>query len=130
MGILGIGTPSVPSIVHEELVVTLAPTTVEAKEEQPKATTTPVAAPVIPDTLKRISWCESRNILTAKNPNSTATGKYQFLKGSWEYYGKKLWGTLEGKSIFSEKDQDELALYVVSINGFKDWDASKHCWSK
>jgi len=80
-------------------------------------------------TLARIAICESQGNLHAKNPRSTATGKYQFLKGSWNYYGTKLWGSVEGKDIFSEEDQDELAKYVVSINGYRDWNASKHCWS-
>lgn len=79
-------------------------------------------------TLERIAWCESRNVLTARNPASTAKGKYQFLDGSWKYYGEKHWGSIEGKDVFSEEDQDDLARYVVSINGFTDWAASEHCW--
>lgn len=78
--------------------------------------------------LGRIAACESQGNLYAKNPRSTAKGKYQFLDSSWKHYGMQLWGTLEGKSVFSEKDQDELAAYVVSINGFRDWNASAHCW--
>lgn len=78
--------------------------------------------------LDRIATCESSGNLRAKNQKSSATGKYQFLKGSWEYYGTKAWGTLEGRDIFSEKDQDELALWVVSKNGYRDWNASKYCW--
>lgn len=79
-------------------------------------------------TLARIAACESQGNLYAKNPKSTAKGKYQFLDGSWKYYGTKLWGSTAGKSVWSEKDQDELAAYVVSINGYKDWAASAHCW--
>lgn len=79
-------------------------------------------------TLRRIAWCESRGDLFARNPTSTAKGKYQFLDGSWKYYGERLWGSIEGKDVFSEGDQDQLARYVVSIRGYTDWEASRHCW--
>lgn len=79
--------------------------------------------------LGRIAQCESQGNLYAKNPRSTAKGKYQFLDGSWKYYGKKLWGSeWINKSVWSEKDQDELAEYVVSLNGYRDWEASAYCW--
>lgn len=78
--------------------------------------------------LGRIAACESMGNLYARNPRSSAKGKYQFLDGSWNYYGTKLWGSTVGKSVWSEKDQDELAEYVVSINGYQDWEASKYCW--
>lgn len=79
-------------------------------------------------TLARIAACESQGNLYAKNPHSTAKGKYQFLDGSWQYYGKKLWGSTAGKSVWSEKDQDELARYVVTVDGYRPWAASKNCW--
>lgn len=79
--------------------------------------------------LGRIADCESQGNLYAKNPRSTAKGKYQFLDGSWRYYGQKLWGDeWVSKNVFSERDQDELAEYVVSVNGYKDWEASAYCW--
>lgn len=108
--------------------------------EAPEAPTSPVAASnpqsrgkatqaLSGSTLSRIAACESQGNLYAKNPKSTAKGKYQFLDGSWKYYGQKLWGSeWVYKSVFSEKDQDELAQYVVSINGYTDWEASRHCW--
>lgn len=70
--------------------------------------------------------------MNARNPNSSAKGKYQFLDGTFEYYGKELWGEeWVTKDVFSEKDQDDLAMYVVSVNGYKDWEAdpaSVACW--
>lgn len=65
----------------------------------------------------------------AKNPRSTASGVFQFLKGSWRYYGMKHWGSLEGRSVFDAEDNIELALWVMSTErGTKDWIASHHCW--
>ena len=97
-----------------------------AKNNLPEAQNAPVRP--VDEVLVRIAECESSGNLRAKNSESTATGKYQFLRGSWNYYGTKHWGSLKGKDIFSEKDQDDLARYVVSINGYKDWEASRHCW--
>src|SRR5262245_54500274 len=68
-------------------------------------------------TLEKIAWCESRGDLSARNPNSSAKGKYQFLDGTWEHYGKEYWGsTWNTHDVFSEKDQDDLAYFVVSLN--------------
>lgn len=78
--------------------------------------------------LDRIAECESHNVATAKNPHSTASGRFQFLKSSWEGYGKELWGSLEGKDVFSFSDNTELAEYVVSKYGTSPWNASRHCW--
>lgn len=84
--------------------------------------------PLSMDLLERIAWCESKGDLLAKNPHSSATGKYQFLKGSWEGYGKELWGSTYGHDIFSEKDQDDLAWYVLRRYGTSPWEASRNCW--
>lgn len=70
--------------------------------------------------------------MNARNPKSSAKGKYQFLDGTWKYYGQKLWGeSWVTKDVFSEKDQDDLAYFVVSVNGYVDWEAdpaSVACW--
>lgn len=81
--------------------------------------------------LEAVAWCESRNDPKAKNPNSTASGRFQFLKSSWDYYGKKLWGDeLKNKNVFDYEDNTELAVWVYNRNGLVDWEASKPCWSK
>lgn len=82
--------------------------------------------------MERIAWCESRNNPLAKNPRSTASGRFQFLKSSWKYYGEKKWGDAwVTKDVFSYVDNTELAYWVYSINGTKDWEAdpaSVACW--
>lgn len=80
--------------------------------------------------LERIALCESQNNPLAKNPSSSASGRFQFLKGSWEAYGRQLWGTTEGKDVFSYKDNTELAEYVYSIEGTKPWISSIDCWGR
>lgn len=75
-----------------------------------------------------IATCESELKPFAKNPNSTAKGVFQFLNGTWKYYGLMKWGTLEGKDVYDFEDNVELATWVIGKYGTKDWNPSKHCW--
>ena len=84
----------------------------------------------LPAILKHIALCESGNKANAKNPTSSASGRFQFIKSSWNYYGKQLWGSeLKNKNVFDWEDSTELALYVYKMNGTRDWNASMHCWN-
>ena len=81
------------------------------------------------ETMERIALCESRNDPLAKNPRSTASGRFQFLKGSWAYYGEQLWGDAwMEKDVFDYHDNTELAYYVAKTVGLSPWDASRYCW--
>ncbi len=75
-----------------------------------------------------IKWCESRGNPKARNPRSTAKGLYQFLDGSFEYYGTKYWGSTKGKSALNSQHNEELAAYVMRTVGTSPWLASAHCW--
>lgn len=82
-----------------------------------------------PAVAKRIAFCESSFDPLARSKTSSAKGLYQFLDGSWNYYGFKLWGNeLKSKDPFNAVDKIDLAMYVMGKRGFKDWEASKHCW--
>lgn len=81
--------------------------------------------------LKRIMDSESGNNNKAANKLSTARGCFQFIFGTWESYGKRHWGEdFYGKSVYSPKDNVELAAWAISTYGTSDWDASKHNWGK
>lgn len=80
--------------------------------------------------MDRVKMCESGGNPNAKNKNSTASGSYQILQSTWNYEGKKLWGSLEGKDIFNPKDNEELAVYLFEKYGTSPWLESKACWSK
>ena len=72
-----------------------------------------------------IIWCESRGDPVARNPVSSASGLWQFLKG-W-YSGR--WSSAVG--VFDPLDpvQSMRAATIVSRNGtdWGDWVASRHC---
>lgn len=72
-----------------------------------------------------IACAESQFIETARNPNSTATGVYQWLVGSWAYYTQRFYGTTEGKMRDNADDNIELSMLVLSTVGSADWEASK-----
>ena len=77
-----------------------------------------------------IAHCESNGDLRAKNRYSTASGEFQFIWGTWNHYGKELWGDdFYEKNIWSS-DNRELAWYVYQKYGTKDWSSSSKCWSK
>lgn len=78
---------------------------------------------------KSIAWCESQYNPYAQNPNSSATGLYQFLNGTWNHYALLHWGTLEGHSPTDYGDNAELGVWVIANYGTSDWDASSACWS-
>lgn len=82
-----------------------------------------------PDELfERIAWCESKNDPRARNGASSASGRFQFLESSWEYYGTELWGSTKGRDVFSYKDNTQLASYVYRKYGTDPWLDSKSCW--
>ncbi len=84
----------------------------------------------------RIGSCESTGNphgvwnYHAKNKYSTASGVFEFLWGTWNHYGKELWGDeFYTKNIWSE-DNIELAWYVYNKYGTKDWQESSKCWKE
>ncbi len=93
------------------------------------STTPPIQQIVLPPVMARIALCESGDRADARNPHSSAKGRFQFLDGTWNYYGKQLWGDeLKDKDPLNWDDSTELAAYVYKINGTRDWLASYNCW--
>lgn len=88
--------------------------------------------PVITGDALVIANCESGNgtgdgsyNLTAKNPNSTASGIWQFLDGTWE----SVTGLPAPASAYSLETQLE-AFEKLYDNGAgrSHWNASRSCW--
>ena len=80
------------------------------------------SAGVDPQLATSIAWCESNYIPTAKNPNSTASGVFQFVEGTWGDY-------CEG-DVFDEDANIQCAIDLLSEGGEMHWKASMPCWSK
>jgi hypothetical protein len=74
-------------------------------------------------TMIRIAKCESGLRPEAKNPNSTATGIFQIIIGTWD--GNKC----EGER-WDFQDNIKCAYKLYQSRGFQPWNASKYCWNK
>lgn len=77
----------------------------------------------IPGILIRIRGCESGHNYTAENPDSTASGAYQFLDSTWAGY-KGYSRAMHAPPAL----QDERAIMEYEQNGTTPWVSSQHCW--
>lgn len=81
---------------------------------------------VDPNLLDRIARCESGYRSNARNRNSTASGVFQFIRGTWNT-------TIEGQagmSPFDARANVRAAARKISEGGLRAWNASKRCWSR
>ena len=107
--------------------------------------------PTVPRALVAISSCESGNgrygafSYSAKNPRSTASGRYQFLNSTWRYVSRSYastwqahgWESLrrEALSVGSMRSarpevQDAAGIVLLEREGTRPWYASRGCWSR
>ncbi|MEM9563475.1 MAG: transglycosylase family protein [Actinomycetota bacterium] len=83
----------------------------------------------VPDLLLRIRFCESTNNYQAASRYSTARGAYQFLIGSWDWYGHaERFGVAEAH-LATPAQQDQAALATLQAEGTGPWSESRPCWS-
>jgi len=111
---------AIPSQTHE------SDSAISEKEVVEKV----VVIPSVPEILKKISWCESRDRQFkadgsihrgAVNPQDV--GKYQIN----EYYHLEASRKL-GMDIYTEKGNTDYALYLFKHQGTRPWNWSKFCW--
>lgn len=78
----------------------------------------------------RIGWCESRNNYKDYNSASGASGRYQFLKTTWNSNVKKFFASKYlGRAMdYSPAVQDAVFVVVFEHEGARPWDASRSCW--
>ncbi len=84
---------------------------------------------MVPDLLLRIRFCESTNNYQAANDHSTARGAYQFLTGSWDWYGHAAQTGVAQAHLATPAQQDQAALRTLQSEGTGPWTASRHCWA-
>lgn len=66
-----------------------------------------------------IRWRESRNDPNAQNPNSTASGLYQFLDSSWLAYGG---GQFSPRAFMATPEQQgQVAVWAYQQSGLNPW---------
>jgi hypothetical protein len=75
----------------------------------------------------KIIGCESWGIPTAKNPNSTATGLWQFISSTWSWVESKL--NIEGSPMDPWLSTRFASfLKYKTEQGWGHWSESAHCW--
>ena len=72
------------------------------------------------ETLVKVAFCESSFNRLAENKNSSAKGVFQIL----DMHG------LSALERFDVEKSTRWAVDTIEKQGFKPWNASKHCWSK
>lgn len=82
----------------------------------------------LPPVLISVRWCESSDNYAAANRRSSARGAYQFLTGSWEWYGHADRYGVPQAHLATPAQQDEAALITWQADGTRPWNASRHCW--
>jgi hypothetical protein len=83
----------------------------------------------VPPILLKIRWCESRDDYQAANPTSSARGAYQYLRGSWEWYGYAERYGVPSADLATPAEQDAAAVDTWQRSGTTPWNASKGCWN-
>lgn len=84
---------------------------------------TPQASAQPPDA---IAHCESGGDHKAENSSSTASGKWQFIDGTWAAYGGTQFAPRASGA--TEAEQDKVAARAYAAEGTSPWNASKSCW--
>ena len=82
----------------------------------------------VPDVLLRIRFCESTNNYQAAHVRSSARGAYQFLAGSWSWYGHAARYGAATADLATPAQQDEAAVLTLKQDGTRPWKASFGCW--
>lgn len=98
-------------------------TTTMAPPPPPPTTTTPHEHRPAAGTLAKIAECESGGDYRAKNPRSTASGKYQVLDSTWDGFGG-----YRRASDAPPEVQERWASEAFAKAGTRPWAASSHCW--
>ncbi len=82
----------------------------------------------VPPIMLEVRFCESTDNYRAANRRSTARGAYQFLTGSWEWYGHADRYSASQAHLATPAQQDEAAALTYLADGTRPWNASRHCW--
>lgn len=79
-----------------------------------------------PEMMLCIAFHESGYDYLIKNKHSTASGVFQFLKGTW--IGTRTQMGMEPSSPFNAKDNIDTAIWKVKHGGIHAWDLDSECF--
>jgi Transglycosylase-like domain. len=87
------------------------------------------AAPTGPDGWERwaprVARCESGGRYDARNPRSSASGRYQALRSTWGGYGGYPEAWMAPPDV-----QEAHAAELYAQRGLRPWRASRSCWAR
>lgn len=112
------------------LIFLFIPNTAAKTETPLKIVTKEIPKPELPQVLKDISWCESRD--RQFNPDgSVYRGKINPKDvGQWQI--NEYWHLASsiklGIDIYTQAGNEAYALVLYNKNGTRDWNASRTCW--
>jgi hypothetical protein len=88
----------------------------------------------LPAVLHAIARCESVNgrytYRDHGHANSTASGKYGFLDGTWRAWRGEAGKPYARAYLAPEWVQDQAAVRLYNAQGTRPWNASRSCWSR
>lgn len=79
-----------------------------------------------PEMMLCIAFHESGYNFLAKNPNSSASGIFQFLKGTWSATRTQM--GMESSSPFNARDNIDTAIWKIKHGGIHAWDLDSECF--
>jgi transglycosylase-like protein len=68
-----------------------------------------------------VMWCESGGSYSARNPTSSAGGKYQILDSTWAAYGGKSYSDSHPAAVAPPAEQDRVAAAIWADVGSSAW---------
>lgn len=75
----------------------------------------------------KIAFCESSYNPTIKNKNSTATGLFQIIKGTWKENRKKMGLDTDIELRKDARENAKTAYFIYQHRGSQPWVSSSHC---
>lgn len=117
-----------PQLTKRPTVVVVPVSTPAPKRSTPAVLPKPTQSALVWEA--KIGWCESRDNYTDLNHGSGASGRYQFLRTTWNSNVKQFFASKYlGRAMdYPPAVQDAVFVKVFETQGTRPWAASRSCW--